>query len=109
MSEIINEFIDKWDWKSLSKNKNLPLDAISEHRSKDWDWNALTRNPNVTWDFILELHKDGYDSWDWKYLSYAHITTSDIVLKIKDQHYFELLIRTTRKRLSLKATLILLY
>lgn len=66
--ELIECFLDKWDWECLSKNHSLPwsLGLIVLFFDK-WDFSELSKNPSVPWNLEL-LEYAASQEWelDWK-------------------------------------------
>jgi len=52
IAKRIRDNCNKWDWRSLSLNKNTTLDIIETTLDLEWPINILMQNPNMTWQFI---------------------------------------------------------
>ncbi|SHI60887.1 Helicase [Mesonia phycicola] len=62
--ELINEFIDEWDWVDLSCNKGIPwsLEIIQEFEDK-WVWGFLSSNTSLPWsEELIDFFKT---KWKW--------------------------------------------
>lgn len=63
--DLLEEFENKWDWKSLSQNTSLPwsIKLVSKFKNK-WDWKELSKNRQMCWsnEFIITFKDKLY----WK-------------------------------------------
>ena len=68
--EVIEKYEEKWDWKQLSRDEDVPWTVKLINRYQDkWDWreHGLSRNEALPWSFDL-LNK--YEkNWNWDRLS----------------------------------------
>jgi hypothetical protein len=89
---LFEKFESKWDWKNLSSNSALPLTVmlIEKFESK-WDWGALSKNPRLPWS--LEFISKYKSRWDWLNLSSnSNLSFSlDLVDLYKEKWNWELL------------------
>lgn len=63
-SNAINKKMEnaKWNWSSLSYNKNITWEIVKENMNKPWNWYGLSRNNSITWEIV----KDNIERpWDW--------------------------------------------
>jgi hypothetical protein len=54
-----------WCWGSMSKNPNLTIDFIEQHKHYNWNWYELSCNPNMTFD-IIKSHPNSFDDYRWE-------------------------------------------
>ncbi|MEZ5198354.1 MAG: hypothetical protein R2764_18780 [Bacteroidales bacterium] len=66
--QLIDNFIDLWDWSDLSMNRSIPwnIDLINYYSDKV-DFNSLSQNTGIKW--TSALIKKFITKWNWKYLS----------------------------------------
>src|SRR3990167_264569 len=77
--EIIEKYLNKWDWYWLSENPNITWEIVNKYPSYPWDWELLSMNPSVvTWE-IVEKHPSY--PWDWNGLSMNPNVTCEIIEK----------------------------
>ena len=65
--ELILHFPKKnWNWYHLSRNANVSMQFVLDHKNYPWDWNALSSNPNLQIDHVI----NNLDMpWDWRSIS----------------------------------------
>ena len=65
---FIERFKERWDWPALSGNQALPwCDDLISRFSERWHWSALSANRGVPWTSgLITRHQD---VWDWDELS----------------------------------------
>jgi hypothetical protein len=66
--ELIQKYLEQWNWVSLSSNESLPfsINFISLYKPL-WNWGSLSENKSVPWSSeMLELF---CDNWNWKKIS----------------------------------------
>jgi len=73
-----SKWIDKWDWKYLTRN----LDIVQIYGNLDlyvayWDWNYLTEK--IDKDLILNNLSDYNNNWDWDILLNVRLDKSDLL------------------------------
>ena len=67
--EIIERFIDQWNWEALSENVAMPWSIVwIEQFAERWDWYELSGNRYLPWS--IELIDRYIDRWDWTALSF---------------------------------------
>ena len=86
---ITIEFINKYggmckqfDWKAISKHKNITMDIIEKYPDKPWNWKYISFNPNITIEFI---NKYPDKPWNWKHISSHRKITMKIIEKYPDK------------------------
>lgn len=79
--ELLDTFIDYWDWMNLSSNPGLPWDENFIEKYKDkWNWMNIAGNTTLPWNeqliekFKSELEGQMYDMYD---LSNRHSKVSN--------------------------------
>jgi hypothetical protein len=89
--ELIERFVDRWDWGFLAANKGLPWSLELIERFMDrWDWGFLAANKGLPWS--LELIERYEGRWNWwgisgnKALTLPPLRPSDIV-EIMEHHF----------------------
>ena len=63
-TELINEFVDEWDWVDLSSNNGIPwsIELINEFEEK-WAWGFLSSNASLPWsEELIDTFKT---KWKW--------------------------------------------
>jgi hypothetical protein len=92
IAKRIRDNCNKWDWRSLSLNKNTTLDIIETTLDLEWPINILMQNPNMTWQFIRkwfipqneEENKNkkyeiiSFWKWECVHLNYDLVTWEDV-------------------------------
>lgn len=60
------QFMDKWDWKTISRNKNMTHVVINAHPELKWHWESMEQNPSVclSSDFLTE----NFSKFDMQYI-----------------------------------------
>lgn len=75
MDIVVNNLDYDWNWKVLSRNKNITWDIIVANPEYPWSLRDFIKNPN----FSFRLAKDNLKC-DWGVLSNnPHILFSDII------------------------------
>ena len=64
--EYMNSTYNCIDWDYISYNYNMTIDFVLKYHKKKWNWKALTTNSSITLSAIL---KNPSLPWDWKELS----------------------------------------
>ena len=71
-----SNYLNKWDWNCLSKNKAITMDDVSKNSWLPWSYKSLSKNPNLTIAFVLN---NPTKLWDWISISRnKSITIKDI-------------------------------
>ena len=73
------EFINHWNWCTLSRNPGITMQAIINHPTYDWHWdsNGLPVHPHLSMEVILAYP---HEPKNWIYISrHANITMDDII------------------------------
>ncbi len=89
-NSIIDAFIDKWDWRNLSANENIPMGIELFNMYKDrWDWGMLSGNSNFKMDSIFI--DNNIENLDWDFLSWntSLLWSLDFFLKHESQWNFD--------------------
>ena len=51
--QYIKDNTDKrWNYHSLSENKNITWEIVQANQDKPWDYYSLNKNPNITWEIV---------------------------------------------------------
>lgn len=82
---------ESWNWKSLSKKKNLPWnEAFIEQYQDYWDWDNLSRNEGLPWS--ESLIEKFIDHWNWNELSGNEVLpwSQKLIEKFKSRWNWEL-------------------
>ncbi|MDR2410907.1 MAG: hypothetical protein LBE13_22735, partial [Bacteroidales bacterium] len=83
------KWIDKWDWKYLTRNLSITqiydnLDLYIEY----WDWEYLSETLDK--GFILKNLPDYNDNWYWDILLNKRLDKSDLLFTTRDAVFFQL-------------------
>jgi hypothetical protein len=60
------EFIDKWNFVTVSRNKNITPAIINANPCLDWNWTSISQNPSVAKD--LDFLEENSFKLDFKYI-----------------------------------------
>lgn len=80
----VNQKLEPWHVKSISKNPNLTIDCIIQHPNLKWDWAVISHNPNITIEDITN-HSD--KPWNWYNISKNQNITMDFILANPDKSW----------------------
>ena len=79
-----------WDWKLLSKNKNvkIPITFMQQHEDYDWDWFEISSRGGFVVPFTYICEHDSW-LWNWEKISANYQITFDVqnFLKLKDKKW----------------------
>lgn len=85
--DLIEKYQNKWDWKSVSANRNIHwTESCIERFEKYLNWDELSGNKGVPFSESLIL--EYVDKWDWKKLSMSSnefVWTKYLVEKFDDK------------------------
>jgi len=54
----------KWDYFELSRNLNITIQDVLNHRTNLWDWQGLSENPNIS---LNDMFNNPKKPWDFKF------------------------------------------
>jgi hypothetical protein len=79
---ILKKYIHKpWNWKDVSRCKNITMDIMNSNPDLPWDWSGITANPNISTQYIFE-HPEL--PWDYDMIDEKPDFDLNALLRIKD-------------------------